>query len=87
MTFSLHQVAPRLARAREQRREELRVASAERRHVLQLLLAAERCVAHRELQLQRAFVTGNGKYIAERFRKLSQAQRELERLQKRHATL
>lgn len=79
MSFSLHSIAPRLARARDQRREELRVASVQRRHMASLVLSSERCVAHRELQLVRAFSTGNGRYIAERQRKLAAAKRELAR--------
>jgi hypothetical protein len=79
--FSLHDIAPRLARARDQRREELRVASAQRRHMQQLLLKAERCVAHRDLQLQRAFI------IDKRFRMLRQAEAELSRLQQKQTAV
>ncbi len=83
MTFSLYQVAPRLAKARDERREELRVAAVRRRRVADLILKAERLVAHRDLQLVRAYDTRSSRYIAERQRKLKAAQSQLEHL--RHA--
>jgi hypothetical protein len=43
-------------------------------------LALDRLVAHRELQLVRAYGTGNGKYIRARERKLAEARRRRARL-------
>lgn len=83
MAFSLHDVAPRLARARdawiveqilfaaEQRREaqrEIRLATKR--------LKADRLLAHRELQALRAETTGNPQYVRQRLRKLEAAQRK-----------
>lgn len=45
----------------------------------------ERLVAHRELQLERANWTGNGRYIRQRQRKLAQARAALERFDQREA--
>jgi hypothetical protein len=42
-------------------------------------MKAERLVAHRELQLACAYVTGDRRYIARREAKLYQARRELRR--------
>lgn len=79
MSFSLHDIAPRLARARDQLVEDRRREKAERKRRGYLSLRAERLVAHRELQLVRAMSTGNGKYIMARRRKLKAAQRQLAR--------
>jgi hypothetical protein len=86
-SFSLHDVAPRLAKARDQRREELRVASAQRRHLATLLLDAERRVAHRELQLVRSYATRNLKYIAHRQQKLKVAESQLEYARRQAAAI
>lgn len=76
---SLHDIAPRLARARDgllaQRRHERFLRHSHRERELSL----ERLVAHRELQEVRAANTGNGRYIAARARKLKAAQRMLAR--------
>lgn len=75
----LADIAPRLAKARDQLLEDRRRERAERRRLAQLTLSAERNLAHRELQLVRAFHTGKPKYIAERQRKLDAAKREVAR--------
>jgi hypothetical protein len=79
MTFRLEAVAPRLALARDQ--HNALVSEQDRlRHVrIAKTLDCERLVAHRQLQLQRAFVTGNGRYIAHRQKKLQAAERALAR--------
>lgn len=80
--FLLVERCPRLARARDQRRVEMRLERDERRFVRDKLESAERCVAHRELQLARSFSTGNGRYMLERQAKLGEAKRKLAGLQK-----
>ncbi len=75
--FSLHDIAPRLARARDQLREERRKERIARDRHRRESLKAERLVAHRELQLERANATGKGRYIMARRRKLRAAQREM----------
>lgn len=77
---ALASIAPRLARARDQRVSELRAIERRRRIAQGQLLGVERLVAHRELQLVRAQATGNGRYIAARHRKLAAAERALARL-------
>jgi hypothetical protein len=82
-SVSLHDIAPRLARARDAYIvEQIRLRTA-RRRLRHDQLAAERLVAHRELQLVRAQATGRGPYIAQRQRKLAAAQRELVRVNAR----
>lgn len=77
--FKLHEIAPRLARARDslvlQRREERK----ERTMARDALYAAERTLAHRELQLVRAQNSGRRRYIIERERKLKDIRLELDR--------
>ena len=76
----LRENCPRLARARDdllRLREDAR--QAERRRTT-ALLEWERVLAHRELQLVRAYNTGNGRYITERQRKLDVARRQVARL-------
>jgi hypothetical protein len=68
--------APRLARARDALVEQLRRERRERGRLRALVTKAERLVAHRELQLVRAYATAKGSYIKERQRKLRAAQRE-----------
>lgn len=79
---TLSTIAPRLARARDQRVVELIGERRERLYVLRLLQHTEWRVAHRELQLARAGSTGNARYIGERSRKLARAQRELRQVQR-----
>lgn len=82
---SLHDIAPRLARARdqllaEQAREARREkrARARRRKRAARELHLQWLVDHRDLQLARALHTGNGNYIDQRRRKLDAARAELE---------
>lgn len=84
-TFSLYEIAPRLALARDQHNAEVR---RQQMHALNVVIdrhELERLIAHRELQLQRAFRTRDGKYIAERQRKLRSAQQRLAQLNQREA--
>lgn len=76
----LNSIAPRLARARDQHEHLAGIAYQQHRKRVQKRLELERLVAHRELQLVRAQHRGNARYIAERQRKLSSAQRALARL-------
>lgn len=75
MTF-LHEIAPRLARARDAwvATERTRVRLETKR------LQADRLLAHRELQDVRAANTGNRKYIRHRRRKLEAARAKREQL-------
>ena len=76
---SLHDIAPRLARARdlllEIRRRERRARRARR----EAELKAEWLLAHRELQLVRAQHTGDRRYIKRREHKLKQARKQMAR--------
>lgn len=78
---SLYAIAPRLARARAQRVLELRNQRAARRLMRHELLALERLVAHRELQLmrsaQRIKIRDRRAYVAERDDKLGHARQQL----------
>jgi len=56
----------------------------EERRYLAKHLELERLIAHRELQLQRAFVKGHGGYISQRQRKLDAAVRAMKTLEKGH---
>ena len=77
---SLHDIAPRLARARDLLVAVLRRERAERLGWLKRELKLESLVAHRELQLVRALNTGDGRYIKTRRRKLVQAQKALAKI-------
>lgn len=83
MSFKLESIAPRLALARDQ--HNAYVAERDRLYHVKVAktLQAERLVAHRELQLQRAFKTRDASYIKLRQRKLRAAQRVLERVSSR----
>jgi hypothetical protein len=81
--FVLASRCPRLALAHRQRRRELELEGAERRHVRRLLQAYERLVAHRELQLVRAQATSSQGYMWARERKLKFAQARLQHFQAR----
>ena len=85
----LSDIAPRLARARDQflahrakvladRAEADRVALMRQAKLVEL----QRLVAHRELQLIRAYATGRGRYIVARQRKLEQARRRLQTVER-----
>jgi hypothetical protein len=74
---SLAVMCPRLALARDQRLEELYEERAERMRCLKRLAHLEYVVAHRELQVIRAYATGKPKYIAARVRKLEEIKDEL----------
>jgi hypothetical protein len=71
--FRLASVAPRLAKARDERVLELRAEAWARRRRMRQELALDRLIAHRELQLVRAYGTGNARYIRARERKLAEA--------------
>lgn len=64
---------PRLAKAADQHNARYRLRRDQ-------LFRAERLLAHRDLQLQRSFHSRSGKYIAERQRKLVEAQKLVDRL-------
>lgn len=83
--FKLSDVAPRLARARDQLVERRRLERKERTLARNAVYNVERLIAHRELQLVRAQRTGNARYIGERHRKLVAAKRALPRVQARLA--
>lgn len=76
----LADIAPRLARARDQLLAERRIQEVERLAFISERLRLERLVAHRELQFLRAH---GRRYAAERARKLAQARGALERLERR----
>ena len=82
----LADVAPRLARARDEWVAEWFRASRERRLMRERLLAAEWAVAHRELHLARSLTRPAG-YVAERRRKLRDAERRLARLREQARAL
>lgn len=82
MSFELASVAPRLARARDQHEADIAARWQYERLRTMKLLEAERVLAHRELQLVRAFATGRGRYIRYRQDKLAEAQRKVERWSK-----
>lgn len=82
---TLAEIAPGLAHSRDQIVGRRHLEGRRKLNHRRLLLAAERLVAHRELQLIRA---GNGhgpRYIAERQRKLDAAQYQLDRLREEAA--
>jgi len=76
----LRDIAPRLAKARDGLLDDRRRERAGREHIARLKLRAERNLAHRELQLVRASSTRDGRYIAERQRKLRAAQEQMAKL-------
>lgn len=80
---ALAELAPRLHRAHQAEAQRLYAACRERHCVRGALLSAERLVAHRELQLARAYSTRSPKYMAVREHKLADARRKLARLQAR----
>lgn len=84
MAFDLATIAPRLALAYRQRRDELVAERIARHHARERLQRAEWLVAHRELQALRAGHTGSRRYIKRRTDKLERARRELAAAQ-RHA--
>jgi hypothetical protein len=80
-------VAPRLAKARDQRVAQERAERAQRRRLRDRLTDEERVLAHRELQAVRALNTGSRRYMDERHRKLRTSARTVARLQAELATL
>lgn len=80
--FSLASICPRLALARDQRRAEMTRERDERHFVRDKLESAERCVAHRELQLARSYACGDAHYMMVRQRKLDEAKKRLAGLQR-----
>jgi 16S rRNA G1207 methylase RsmC len=87
MMATLHDIAPRLARARDLLAEQRE----SRRRYNALLLKAERNLAHRELQLARAYATRravrNRQYMEARQRKLEESVREVADLKARASRL
>jgi hypothetical protein len=73
----LADIAPRLARARDQWVIEARRLRDEQHAANQRWLKARWLLEHRDLQLVRAFATGKRGYIAHRQRKLEAARREM----------
>lgn len=82
---SLYDIAPRLARARDEWVLEQQRIARRRERARRELLRAERLLAHRDLQLVRAWNTGNRKYIAWRERKLDRSRADVERLRREAA--
>jgi hypothetical protein len=78
---SLHEIAPRLAKARDSLVVERRAARQRRRLLRESVQHREWLVAHRDLQLVRASATGDGRYITRRRRLLESARVELARFQ------
>lgn len=75
MTASeLRSLAPRLCAAYDGLVGEFKIASHQNRVARDELLSADRCLAHRELQLVRAGRSGSGTYALERHRKLDEIQ-------------
>jgi hypothetical protein len=74
---SLHSIAPRLARARDQWIAEAARLRDEQQAANRRWLKARWLLEHRDLQLVRAYATGDAKYIAHRSRKLKAAHREM----------
>ncbi len=74
---SFAEIAPRLARAHANVVRQRREARELRGRLREAVLKRERLVAHRELQLARAFATNHGGYISTRRRKLDAARKEL----------
>jgi hypothetical protein len=81
VTFSLHDVAPRLALARDQWVEEQRVEAVREMRLVNARLRADRLLAHRELQALRAGTTKSRSYVRQRYRKLDQAKKIRKRLE------
>lgn len=75
--FQLASIAPRLARARDDHNALVAEQDRKHRQHLAAIHQAERLVAHRDLQLQRAFHTRNPRYIRERQGKLKAAEHAL----------
>lgn len=77
--MNLHDIAPRIARARDQYLEERARIERERRHLADERLRLERLVAHRELEFLRAgaYRTGHRQHVKERSKKLLDSQRWL----------
>lgn len=80
-------VAPRLERAHRLERAARAEARRARHRAREAELAAERLVAHRDLQLVRAYSVGDGRYIRRRERKLEQARAQLRRARARSKRL
>ncbi len=77
---TFERVAPRLALAHKQRKEEIRLADRARYKSESRRVELERLVAHRELQLVRAYSRNSARYVNERQRKLNEARGALSRL-------
>lgn len=80
--FDLAQRCPRLSLARRERIIELTRERDERRFVRDKLESAERCVAHRQLQCVRSLGSRSPEYMRYRQRKLDEAARKLQGLQR-----
>lgn len=73
---------PRLVKARDDYLRHQEYARTIERNRTNALLEAERVLAHRELQLVRAFATDDARYIAQRERKLDAIRRQVARLRR-----
>lgn len=80
--MTLHDIAPRLAAARDGYNAAVAAAEARRAFIVAQRLRVEKLVAHRELQLARAQRTGNGSYIRKRAGKLDAARHALDSLER-----
>lgn len=85
--FDLATVAPRLAAAHRAERQRLEALARARRRERNLVLKLARLVAHRDLQLVRAGVTRDARYIERRTTKLQRARAALAAAEKRLAEL
>lgn len=74
----LADIAPRLARARDQIVEERRRLAEVERGLSERWMQVRWLVEHRDLQLLRAGAKGDRHYIAERQRKLDRARRQMQ---------
>ena len=75
-------VAPRLALAHKQRKEEIRLADRAWYKSESRRVELDRLVAHRELQLVRAYSRNSARYVITRQVKLDEAREALDRLMK-----
>lgn len=81
--FRLETRCPRLALARHQRVAEIIAERQAYRDAQDRHLETQRLVAHRDLQLVRAWSTGSRRYIRRRERLLEEARREHARAEQR----
>lgn len=82
---SLCTLAPRLYKAHCQRKEELRALELQWAHLETRRVELEALVAHRDLQLVRAYARNSNRYIKTRQDKLAEAEGALKRCMKKRA--